>query len=67
MGVPYKLVRKDLPCSPCYDYASIHCTERHECMSLISTEQVSAAQDEMLEKSRGASPVGVGQEGLRRC
>ncbi|MBI2910198.1 MAG: glycosyltransferase family 9 protein [Chloroflexi bacterium] len=56
-GVPYELVRKELPCSPCYSYGRIICTEKHECMLGIGPEEVSDALDRMLRTIRGQGPT----------
>lgn len=46
--VPNALVRKELPCSPCYRYGRIKCTANHECMRLITVQDVSGELDSML-------------------
>lgn len=42
----YRIVRKDLPCSPCYQFSTVNCNQR-SCLEKITVEEVFAALQEL--------------------
>jgi ADP-heptose:LPS heptosyltransferase len=49
-GVPSKIVRKKLGCSPCYRYVIPHCRRNFKCLRDISVVEVFDAAKEMLKE-----------------
>lgn len=57
MGTGHTIVRKDLPCSPCYDKmtlsadAALNC-EHHNCLNMISVEDILTAVAQLRDKHK---------------
>ena len=47
-GVPYRIVKRDLPCRPCFNYKRIRCDVR--CIKEIEVEDIMEKIDELLEE-----------------
>jgi ADP-heptose:LPS heptosyltransferase len=47
LGEGHEVVRKEVPCSPCFKRV---CTEEHQCMDLITMEEVYSVVEAQLKE-----------------